>query len=148
MDVWGYRCLEVEEMSEDEKPKRGFAKRHTDLDVYQTAFGNASTIFTVSKRFPKEETYALTDQIRRSARSVCANLAVAWKKRRYPASFVSRLTDADAECGETQVWLQFAVEHEYLTREEGGDLYRRCEEVSAMLATMIRDADSWCRIKK
>lgn len=76
---------------------------HTELDVYRKAFEAAMRIFVISKRFPKEETYSLTDQIRRSSRSVCANLAEAWRKRRYQAAFVSKLSDAESESAETQV---------------------------------------------
>ena len=83
---------------------------HTDLQVYQKAFATAMEIFQLSKAFPKEEIYSLTDQVRRSSRSVCANLAEAWRKRRYEAAFVSKLSDSEAEAAETQVWLEFAVE--------------------------------------
>src|SRR5260370_32144872 len=91
---------------------------HCDLEVYRLAFDTAMTIFKLSKRFPKEETYSLTDQVRRSSRSVCANLAEAWRKRRYEGSFVSKLSDAESESAETQVWIEFAVKCEYLQREE------------------------------
>jgi four helix bundle protein len=82
---------------------------HRELEVYQKAMDVAMRIFELSKRFPKEETYSLTDQIRRSSRSVCANLAEAWRKRRYEKAFVSKLSDVEAEAAETQVWLEFAV---------------------------------------
>lgn len=84
-------------------------RSHTDLDVYRRAFEGAMQIFVLSQAFPKEETYSLTDQIRRSSRSVCANLAEAWRKRRYPNAFVSKLSDVESEAAETQVWLEFAV---------------------------------------
>ena len=87
-------------------------QEHTDLEIYRKAFDGAILIFEVTKKFPKEETYSLTDQIRRSSRSVCANLAEAWRKRRYKAAFVSKLSDAEGE--ETQVWLQFAVSSGHL----------------------------------
>lgn len=80
-------------------------RSHQELEVYQLAFGSAMQIFGLSKHFPREKTYALTDQVRRSSRSVCANLAEAWRKRRYPAAFVSKLSDAEAEAAETQTWL-------------------------------------------
>jgi four helix bundle protein len=83
------------------------AKTHCDLEVYRKALDAAMRIFELSKRFPKEETYSLTDQIRRSSRSVCANLAEAWRKRRYEAAFVSKLSDGETEAAETQVWLEF-----------------------------------------
>ena len=79
---------------------------HRDLEVYKKAFGAAMQIFELSKAFPKEETYSLTDQIRRSSRSVCANLAEAWRKRRYEKAFISKLSDSESEAAETQVWLE------------------------------------------
>src|SRR6266511_2440283 len=92
---------------------------HTDLDVYRNAFETAMAIFEMSKGFPKEETYSLTDQVRRSSRSVCANLAEAWRKRRYEAAFISKLSDVEAEAAETQVWVEFAVACEYLDAKTG-----------------------------
>ena len=89
-------------------------KTHEDLNVYQLAFKTAMKIFMLSKGFPVEERYSLTDQMRRSSRSVCANLAEAWRKRRYKAAFLAKLNDCEAEAVETQVWIQFAVECEYL----------------------------------
>ncbi|HEX8196634.1 MAG TPA: four helix bundle protein [Pyrinomonadaceae bacterium] len=79
--------------------------RHQDLDVYRKAFDASMQIFELSKDFPKEETYSLTDQVRRSSRSVCANIAEAWRKRRYQAAFISKLNDCEAEAAETQTWL-------------------------------------------
>src|SRR6476660_5208521 len=102
---------------------------HRDLEVYEKAFDAAMEIFTVSKSFPKEETYSLTDQIRRSSRSVCANLAEAWRKRRYEAAFVAKLSDSESEAAETQVWLQFAVECGYLERDRAATLYSVYDEV-------------------
>jgi four helix bundle protein len=98
--------------------------------------------------FPKEETYSLTDQIRRSSRSVCANLAEAWRKRRYPASFVSKLCDCEGEAAETQVWLEFAVKCNYLNRDVAVTVYQSYDEVLKMLVTMINDPDSWTITKK
>ena len=97
-------------------------KTHCDLDVYRMAFEAAMRIFELSKSFPREETYALTDQIRRSSRSVCGNIAEAWRKRRYEAAFVSKLNDAESEAAETQTWIQFAVECGYWTAEMGQEL--------------------------
>src|SRR5438309_4969434 len=94
-------------------------RSHRGLDVYSKAFETAMRIFELSKRFPKEETYSLTDQIRRSSRSVCANLAEAWRKRRYEAAFVAKLGDSEAEAAETQTWIQFAVRCAYLSRNVG-----------------------------
>ena len=92
-------------------------RTHRDLKVYARAFDVAMKIFKASKAFPKEEVYSLTDQIRRSSRSVCANLAEAWRKRRYEAAFIAKLTDAEAEAAETQVWLEFAVKCAYIDRD-------------------------------
>ena len=92
-------------------------QQHTDLEVYEKGFDAAMLIFWTSKNFPKEETYSLTDQIRRSSRSVCANLAEAWRKRRYKAAFISKLSDAESEAAETQVWIEFAMKCGYLERD-------------------------------
>jgi four helix bundle protein len=93
-------------------------KTHRDLNVYQMAFEAAMRIFELTKSFPKEETYSLTDQIRRSSRSVCSNIAEAWRKRRYEAAFVSKLNDAEAEAAETQTWLEFSAKCGYLDAAE------------------------------
>ena len=92
-------------------------KSHLDLDVYKLAFESAMHIFELSKQFPKEETYSLTDQIRRSSRSMCANIAEGWRKRRYEAAFVSKLSDVEAEAAETQTWLDFASACGYLPED-------------------------------
>src|SRR5881296_3370119 len=91
--------------------------RHQNLDVYKRSFQAAMQIFEISKSFPKEETYSLTDQIRRSSRSVCANLAEAWRRRRYEAAFINKLNECEAEAAETQVWVEFAVGCGYVARE-------------------------------
>jgi four helix bundle protein len=106
-------------------------KTHRDLDVYRRAFDAAMQIFNHSRQFPREEAYSLTSQIRRSSRSVCANMAEAWRKRRYPAVFLNKLSDADAEGGETQVWLEFAVKRGYLAREEAAKLYQSYDRILA-----------------
>ena len=100
-------------------------------------------IFGESKSFPKEETYSLTDQVRRSSRSVCANLAEAWRKRRYELAFISKLSDAEMEAAETQVWIQFAVSCGYLSRETGKTLYRDCDSIIATLVGMINHPETW-----
>jgi four helix bundle protein len=117
--------------------------RHTELDVYRKAFAAAMSVFDISKRFPKEETYSLTDQIRRASRSVCANMAEAWRKRRYEAHFVSKLSDCESEAAEVQVWLQFAVECRYVEPEIARSLFIEYDSVIAMLVSMIRNADPW-----
>ncbi len=123
--------------------RRQLVRRHTDLEVYQRSFAVAMRVFKESREFPKEETYSLTDQIRRSSRSVSANLAEAWRKRRYEAAFVSKLGDAEAEAAETQTWIQFGVECDYLKRETGRELYLEYDAILAMLVDMITHASTW-----
>jgi four helix bundle protein len=118
-------------------------QKHTELEVYKKAFDAAMEIFNSSKAFPKEETYSLTDQIRRSSRSVCANLAEAWRKRRYVAAFVAKLSDAESEAAETQVWLQFAVECGYMNRDRAATFYLTYDEVIRMLVAMIHQPETW-----
>lgn len=117
--------------------------RHTEVMVYQRAFHAAMEIFAHTKAFPKEERYSLTDQVRRSSRSVCANITEAWRKRRYEAAFVSKLSDAETEAAETQTWLQFAVQCKYLDHDEAARLYKEYDEILAMLVAMIRDPSKW-----
>ena len=114
-----------------------------DLIVYQKAYALAMEIFEVSKGFPVEEKYSLTDQIRRSSRSICANIREAWAKRRYEAHFVSKLTDADAENAETETWLDFAHDCKYLSPQDHAELTAKCHEVGAMLGSMINDPSSF-----
>src|SRR5580765_1597020 len=119
------------------------AKVHGDLEVYRRAFDVAMQVFELSKRFPKEETYSLTDQIRRSSRSVCANLAEAWRKRRYEAAFVAKLSDAESEVAETQVWLEFAVRCGYVDREQAKPLYESYERAIRTIVGMITHPETW-----
>ncbi len=123
---------------------RPVIKDFRELRVYQTAFQSALEVFELSKKWPQEERYSLVDQVRRSTRSVCASIAEAWRKRRYPASFVSKLSDADAEAGETLVWLDFARECGYLTADGAKELRDRYEHVCAQLVTMINQSETWC----
>jgi four helix bundle protein len=116
---------------------------HHDLQVYQKAFTIAMDLFERSKCFPKEETYSLTDQMRRSSRSVCANLAEAWRKRRYQAAFICKLSDAESEAAETQVWIEFAVRCGYLDRDAAEGLYRTYEEILRTLVGMINHPETW-----
>jgi four helix bundle protein len=117
--------------------------RHTDMEVFKQGFASAMVVFHASKSFPIEERYSLTDQIRRSSRSVSANITEAWRKRRYTASFVAKLSDAEAEAAETQTWLQFAVECGYIDRKSAKALYSQYNSILGMLVTMINDPDSW-----
>jgi four helix bundle protein len=117
--------------------------RHAELEVYRKAFGAAMQVFEISKRFPKEETYSLTDQMRRSSRSVCANLAEAWRKRRYESAFVCKPCDCESEAAETQTWVEFAVKCGYLERECAAALYQAYEDILRMLVAMIRHPGDW-----
>jgi len=110
-----------------------------DLKVYKSAYRLAMEIFFMSKGWPSEEKYSLTDQIRRCSRSVCANLREAWAKRRYPAHFVSKLTDSDGENSETDTWLDFAMDCGYLSLEDHERLLSHCHAVGAMLGAMLKD---------
>jgi len=114
-----------------------------ELDVYQLAMDSAMRIYEVSKRFPNEERYSLTDQIRRSSRSVCANIAEAWRKRRYPNSFISKLSDADAEAAETQVWLEFTVRCGYLDSGSVGELSGVYDQIIGKLVNMRTHPEQW-----
>ena len=118
-------------------------RTHNDLDVFKRAFATAMSVFQASKRFPKEEMYSLTDQVRRSSRSVCANIVEAWRKRRYEAAFISKLSDAETEAAETQLWLQFAVECEYLDRSAARELYKTYDRIIATLVGMMTHSDTW-----
>lgn len=118
-------------------------KGHRDLKVYQLAYALAMEIFHLSKTFPREERYSLTDQIRRSSRSVAANIAEGFRKRRYPNHFLSKLTDADAESTETQVWIDFAFDCGYLSKENQDHLTSGYEEVGKMLGGMMAIPDKF-----
>ena len=115
-----------------------------ELRVYRQAFDAAMRIFELSKAWPMEERYSLTDQIRRSSRSVCGNIAEAWRKRRYTADFISKLANADAEAGESQAWLDFALRSGYLTQEDYTDLDQRYETICGGLVRMMTEPEKWC----
>jgi four helix bundle protein len=132
---------------EKEKRKnRKVAERinsYKDLRVYQNAMDAAMKIFQLTKRFPQEEKYSMVDQIRRSSRSVCANIGEAWRKRRYQAAFVAKLSDAESEACETQVWIEFARRCGYFdaaTTEECDKLY---DQILSQLVRMIDEAEKW-----
>ena len=118
-------------------------KRFEDLEVYQLALQQQRQIFTLSKGFPVAERYSLTDQIRRSSRSVGANIAEAWHKRRYPAHFASKLSDGDAECAETRHWLTTAHDCGYLETPELNSLTDEALVLGSKLGHMIKNADKW-----
>ena len=112
--------------------------------MYQMAFEAAMRIFELSKGWPKEELYSLTDQIRRASRSVCANIAEGWRKRRYPRHFISKLTDADGEAAETRVFLSFAFHCGYLEESDYIDLDTTYDRISGGLVTMMTNPEKWC----
>ena len=118
-------------------------KSHRDIDVYQIAFKAALEIYEVSKSFPGEEKYSLIDQIRRSSRSVCANLAEAFRKRKYEKHFVSKLSDSEAEAAETQVWLEFSLAHGYLSKELHDSLTDKYEHIISMIVRMQNNSKNW-----
>lgn len=118
-------------------------KTHGDLEVYQSAFTAAMQIFELTREFPVEERYSMTDQLRRSSRSVCANIAEAWRKRRYEKVFISKLSDAECEAAEVQVWLEFAVECRYLERDVAAGLYQTYNAILRTLVGMINHPQSW-----
>ncbi|MFH0726561.1 MAG: four helix bundle protein [Pseudomonadota bacterium] len=115
-----------------------------ELDVYRFAFGAAMTIFQITKAFPAEERYALVDQIRRSSRSVCANLAEGWRKRKYEAVFRNKMTDAMQEASETQCWLEFASACTYIAANQFSELDKEYERIIAMLNGMEKQAEKFC----
>ena len=121
-----------------------YARSHRELLVYRRAFRLQQDLFRATKGFPIEERYSLVSQLRRSSRSVGSSIAEAWRKRRYVAHFVSKLTDADSELAETQHWLDTARACDYIPRDRHRDLTRSVEEIGAMLGSMIRGADRWC----
>jgi four helix bundle protein len=114
-----------------------------DLEVYNLAMNASMELFELSKRFPIEERYSLTDQMRRSSRSVCANIAEAWRKRRYPNAFVSKLSDSDAEAAETQVWIEFSVKSGYLTPEQATGLNKQYENIQGKIVNMLIHPEKW-----
>ncbi len=114
-----------------------------DLKVHKRAFDVSMEIFGHSRSFPKEETYSLTDQVRRSSRSVTTNITEAWRKRRYEAAFVSKLNDAEGEAAETQDWIHYAVACGYMDRATGRKLYTEYEGILKTLVGMITHADTW-----
>ena len=115
---------------------------YKNLRVYRLAFGSAMEIFQLSKMFPSEEKFSLTDQIRRSSRSVCANLAEAWRKRRYEAAFVSKPSDSDGEAAETEVHLQFALSCGYVSAQKHAELLDHYDHICGQLTK--NDSASWC----
>jgi len=118
-------------------------KSHRELSTYQQAFAASMTIFQLSRSFPKAETYALTDQIRRSSRSVCANLAEAFRKRKYPKAFISKLIDCEAEAAETQVWLEYCLRCQYISSKDYHSLIDTYEIILKRLFKMASQPEKW-----
>ena len=110
-----------------------------DLIAYKKAYANAMRIFEISKSFPAIEKYSLTDQIRRSSRSVCANFAEAYRKRRYPKHFISKLTDSDGENSETAVWIKFSLDCNYINQEQFDQIYQETLEIGKLINYMINN---------
>ena len=121
---------------------------YRDLKVFQLAFKLAMEIFEISKKFPKEEMYSLTDQIRRASRSVCTNIGEGYRKRLYQKHFVSKISDADVENTETQVWLAFAFACKYIIKEEFDDLMNKSGEVGRLVNHMIENPNKYLRKKE
>src|SRR2546430_7875154 len=116
---------------------------HQELQVYRRSFDTAMRLFELSRSFPKEERYSLVDQIRRASRSVCAQIAEGWRRRRYEAAFINKLNEAEGEVAETQVWIEFSVRCEYMTPEEGRKLYSTYNGILRTLVGMINHPDTW-----
>lgn len=119
-------------------------KHFRDLDVYQKAFKAAMRIYEITKSFPNEEKYSLTDQIRRSSRSVCSNLAEAWRKRKYTAVFKNKLTDSMQEASETQSWLEFCLACKYIEKALFNELDNEYEGIISMINAMEKNAEKFC----
>jgi len=118
-------------------------RTHKDLDVYKMAFHSALEIYKLSKKFPDNELYSLTNQIRRSSRSVASNLAEAFRKRKYPKAFVAKLTDCQSEAAETQVWLDFCLELSFIDLDVHDRLYSDCDMIIGKIVNMERNPDKW-----
>lgn len=120
-------------------------KHVRDMEVYKLAFATAMNIYELTKGFPVEERYSLVDQIRRSSRSVCSNLAEGWRKRKYKAVFINKLTDSSQEASETQTWLEFSLSCGYISNEQFSEVYEKYEHIFAMLFNMEKKADDFCK---
>tara|TARA_R110000823_G_scaffold307312_3_gene430113 strand:+ start:2605 stop:3039 length:435 start_codon:yes stop_codon:yes gene_type:complete len=121
----------------------GSIKTHKDLKVYQLSFEAGMLIFDATKSFPKEERFSLTDQIRRSSRSVSGNLAEAWRKRRYEKAFITKLSDVEGEAAETQTWLDYAQACDYIENEVHSELFKKYDHILGMVVNMIIHPEKW-----
>jgi len=140
----GARVLVLVLVPDGREQTVALARHFRDLRVYQAAFTAAMRIFELSRTWPVEGRYSLTGEGRRSSRSVCGNIAEAWRKRRYPAHFVSKLSDADGEAAETQNWLDFALARGYLDAHAHEELGAAYDGISGGLVSMMSDPDAWC----
>lgn len=118
-------------------------RSYKELRVYQAAMEATMQIFVLTKSFPKHEQFSLTDQVRRSSRSVCANIAEAWRKRRYQAHFVSKLSDAESEAEETRVWIELSFRCDYVSKSQADDLDARYDKILGQLVRMISEPKEW-----
>jgi len=118
-------------------------RSYKELRVYQAAIDAAMRIFEITKRFPTEERFSMVDQIRKASRSVCANIGEAWRKRRYPAHFVSKLSDSEGEAEETRVWLDLAFRCKYISDEEANELDQTYDGILGQLVRMIEHPEQW-----
>lgn len=118
-------------------------RSHEDLRVYQVAYKLAMEIFETTKNYPKEERYSLIDQMRRSSRSICANIAEAFRVRRYPNHFISKMSISECEAAETQVWIRFSYDCGYIDKEKFDYLFIQYNNVVGMLVNMIREPEKW-----
>lgn len=118
-------------------------RSHEELDVYKIAFKASMEIFNLSKNYPRDEKYSLTDQIRRSSRSVAANIAEAFRKRKYPKSFISKLSDSEAEAAETQVWLTYSKECNYIDETAFNSIYKEYDQILGKLVNMALHPENW-----
>ncbi len=123
-------------------------RHHWQLDIFKLAREGAQRFFQLSKKFPKEEVYSLTDQGRRASRSVGAQIAEAWRRRKYEAVFVNKLNEAEGEAAETQVWVMHAVDCEYLTPAEGRELHQLYDKLLGKLVSMGNNPEPWLLAKK
>jgi len=123
--------------------RKKFVKTHYDLEIFQLSFDAAMRIFELSKKFPREGRYSLTDQVRRASRSVSANITEAWRKRRYEAAFISKLSDSETEAAETQTWLLFAEKCQYLTQQEFKETHHIYDIIIPKIVTMINNPTPW-----
>lgn len=121
----------------------GNIRSYRELRVYQNAFDAAMKIFEITKSFPAEEKYSMVDQMRRSSRSVCSNLAEGWRKRRYPAHFVSKLSDSEGEADETRVWLEFSLKCNYISENLFEDLDAKYDLILGQLVKMHSEPEKW-----